>query len=1028
MYQHLPVPIPRSGWHLFFCALIIFTLTLTAAAQTGQSVSRSISGRITDAGSGEALPGVSLVQKGTTRGTTTDTEGRYRLDISGENPVLVVSFIGYTTEELAVGNRTQLDVTLAADLQTLSEVVVVGYGQQQKANLTGSVATVKTRELVQAPVANISNALVGRLPGLIAVQSTGEPGSDGSSLLIRGVSTFGSSSAPLIVIDGIPRPDYGFSQIDPNEIESISILKDAASAAVFGVRGANGVILVTTKRGKAGKTNLNFSARTDWQMPTRMPEYLDSYNMALLLNEAYRNEGKPELYSPQALEAFRTGSNPDVYPNTDWAKEALRSSAPQQQYNLSASGGTDKIRYFVSAGHLDQQGLLEKNRFKRYNLRSNIDANVTATTRVSLDISGRAEDRQYPYKDANQTFWFLNRNRPTAAAYYSNGLPGNYIGENPAEAPRHGYKKDMRYVFQGMASLVQQLPFVDGLSLKGVLAYDSQFRTYNQWNEPFSLYNYNATTDQYTALPTGPASLSQSFDQVTNLTTEAHVNYARTFGKHDVSALVLFTQTDTRFANLQAARANYTQTTLDQLFAGNDAFQTNTGGADQRARRGYVGRVNYAYGNRYFLEANFRYDGSENFPREKRWGFFPSFSAGWRISDEAFMRSTAKAIDFLKIRASWGRLGNDAIGRFKYLSTYSYSQGYVFGQNPQQVKGLRQGELPNQNITWEVATSSNIGLEGSLWKGRLGFELDYFYKRTSNILTKRNLAVPATLGAQLPFENAGIQDNRGVEAALTHQNQIGAVTINLRGNFTFVKNKVVFKDEPADKNPNIRETGRSLNQFFGYRATGLFQSQEEIDAAPKQTNSVKPGDIRYEDINGDGKIDAQDVVQIGRSTVPQVIYGFSADAQYKGLDLSLFFQGATRVNAYVDYEAAWAFYNSGKALKTHLDRWTADNPDASYPRLTTQPTANNTETSSYWLKDASYLRLKNLELGYTLPTALLEKARMSTLRVFVSGQNLLTFSPLKTLDPEGPGNSANSTRGGFYPQQKVYAVGINVGF
>jgi len=997
-------------------------------ALSGHVLAQTVSGRITASENSEPLPGVSVIVKGTTQGTTTNNEGRYTLTLSGANPTLVFSYIGYVREEIAVNGRRTIDLSLKADTKSISEVVVVGYGEKQKANLTGSVATVKTREIVQAPVANISNALVGRLPGLIAVQSNGEPGSDGSNLFIRGVSTFGSNSSPLVVIDGIPRPDYGFSQIDPNEIESISILKDAASAAVFGVRGANGVILVTTKRGKAGKTNLSFSARTDWQMPTRLPEYLDSYNMALLLNEGYRNEGKPELYSADALEAFRTGSNPDVYPNTDWAKVALRPSAPQQQYNISANGGTDKIRYFVSAGHLNQEGLLENNKFKRYNLRSNIDADVTSTTRLSLDLSGRIENRQYPNKDANQTFWFLNRNRPTSVAYYSNGLPGNYIGENPAEAPKHGYKKDVRNVFQSIATLTQQLPFLPGLSVKGVLAYDHQFRTYSSWFEPYSLYNYDATANKYTALPTGPASLNQTFDQVSNLTTEAHVNYAHTFGKHDVSGLFLFTQTDTRYSNLGATRSNYTQTTLDQLFAGNDAFQTNTGSADQRARRGFVGRVSYSYNNRYLFEGNFRYDGSENFPPATRWGFFPSFSAGWRISEEPFFQKALSTVDFLKIRGSWGQLGNDAIGRFKFLSTYYYDRGYVFGPDAQQVKGLRQGELPNQNITWEKATSSNVGLEGSLWKGKLGFEIDLFYKRTSDILTKRNLAVPATLGAQLPFENAGIQDNKGVEVTLSHQNRIGAVTYNLRGNLTFAQNKVVFKDEPADKNPNIRETGRSLNQFFGYRAIGLFQSEEEINAAPKQPNAVKPGDIRYEDVNGDGKIDSKDVVQIGRSPIPQLIYGFNAGAQYKGFDLSIFFQGAGRVNAYVDYEAAWAFYNSGKALVSHLDRWTPSNPDATYPRITTQPTANNTEFSSYWLKDASYLRLKNLELGYTLPAALSTKARISTLRVFVSGQNILTFDKLKVLDPEGPGNSANSTRGGFYPQQKVYAVGVNVGF
>lgn len=1007
-----------------------------------------VSGLVTDE-KAEGLPGVSIIEKGTTNGTTTDINGRYSLRVSGQNSVLIFSFIGFQTQEVAMNGGIVYDVSMVPDIRVLNEILVVGYGERQKENYTGSVSTVKTKEIVQAPVANISNALTGRLSGLISVQRGGEPGRDASNLLIRGVSTSGNNS-PLVVIDGIPRGD--FSQLDPNEIESLTLLKDPASAAVFGVRAANGVILITTKRGKQGKSELSFSVRTDWQRPTRLPKYLDSYGYASLFNAALRADGKAERFTPEELEAYRTGSDPDAYPNTDWVDETIGGWAPQQQYNISLSGGTEKIRYFLTGGHVNQKGLYANSAFQRYNFRSNIDADVTKTTRFSLDIGGRTELRESPSEAANQILYFALYAPPIWPAYFSNGLPGAFpTNRNQIErAKSGGYDNSTVNTLLTNAVITQQLPFIEGLSLKGVAAYDRVYETRKRWLTPYTVYTFDRATRNYVpqvGAGVNNITLNQGFLENSSLTLEAHLNYARTFRKHEVGALVLYSQNKYRANELFAGRVNFISPLLDELLAGPAAGATNNGNAFESGRKSLVGRLTYSFDGKYFLEGNFRYDGSTIFSPDARFGFFPSVSAGWKISEEGFMQNI-DMIDYFKFRGAYGVLGNDRIDAFRYLSTFRFGTGYPFGTGSGTLLGgIEPSALADPTSTWEEAESLNLGFDGSVFNGKLGFEFDWFYKRTSNILATPFLTIPQTLGIGLPTRNVRTVDNRGVEVALTHENTFGGsdqFKYFLRGNFTYASNELVFTGERPDINPNQAITGRRLNQFFGYRAIGLFQSQEEIDNAPKQPNPVKPGDIRYADVNGrdanggftgqpDGKVDGDDVVPIGRSNIPEIIYGISGGLQYRGFDFSFLFQGAGRVNTFITGELAWSFYNGAKALEEHTDYWTPENPDAKYPRLTENPAGNNIERSSYWLKDASYLRLKNVEIGYTLPKGLLSKVSISSARLFVSGQNLLTFDKLKLIDPEGPGDSGtnfggNSARGWFYPQQKVYAVGVNITF
>lgn len=1008
----------------------------------------AVNGIITN-DAGLPLSGATITEKGTSNATTSNATGNFSIEVSNAKAVLVISYVGYKSIELATSGKTNLIITLSLQNASLNDVVVIGYGSKKKVNYTGAVSTVNGKELVQAPVANISNSLTGRLSGLIAVQRNGEPGQDGSNLLIRGVSTTGDNS-PLVVIDGIPRGD--FSQMDPNEIETVTLLKDPASAAVFGVRAANGVILITTKRGKAGKSSLSFSVTTDWQKPTVLPKYMDAYNYAKLLNEGSINSGVTAPYSQADLDAYKNGTDPDGHPNSDWIKATLKDYAPQQQYNMSLSGGTDKVRYFLSLGHVNQDGLYSNSNFNRSNFRSNIDVDATNTTKISLDVSGRLENRNAPSEAANQLLYFALYAPPVFPAVFSNGLPGSFpSGRNPGERAKNGgYNKNTSNTLLTNLTITQQLPFLPGLSLKGIIAYDRNYVTNKLWRTPYSVYTYNNTTKEYIPISgdgINTTSLSEGFNQGSSVTMEAHLNYQHTFGKHEVSGLFLYTQNEGNYNYMSGSRDNFISTSIDQLFAGDDASQLITGGANVSGRQGYVGRLNYVYANKYLFEGNFRYDGSFNFAPGNKWGFFPSFSAGWKISEESFFRNSIKSVDYLKIRGSYGELGNDRIEPYRYLSSYVFAGGYPFGDAGSLAmnKGLSSTGIPDPNTTWETAKSVNIGFDGSMWNRKLTFEFDWFSKRTSDILGQRLLSVPATFGDILPLENLNIVDNKGIEFSLGYENKIlKNINYFVRGNFTYAHNEIVFQDEPESVNPNQRKTGRPINQFFGYQAIGLFNSQAEIDAAPKQQNAVKPGDIRYADISGrdangkltgkpDGKIDSDDITANGLTAIPQVIYGISGGLSYKGFDLSFLFQGATRVNAYVTGELAWPFYNGSKALEENADYWTPQNTNAKYPRITNVPTANNTVQSSYWLRDASYLRLKNLQIGYNLPKDLLSKVKISAARVFLSGQNLITFDKLGVTDPEGPGDSGtsfngNSSKGWYYPQQKVLAIGINVTF
>lgn len=983
----------------------------------------AISGTVID-NSGQPIPGASIIVKGTTTGTSTDFDGNFTINASPAN-VLLVSYIGYAPQEISVGSQKTINITLQEDVAKLDEVVVLGYGTQKRSDISGSVSEIAQKEIAKNPTPNLSNALVGQTSGIIATQRSGEPGRDGSNIFIRGIGTTGDAS-PIYVIDGIVRTARDFSQLNSNEIESFSILKDAASSAVFGMRAGNGVVLVTTKRGKEGKMQIEFSSSLGVQERTRDPEYLGSYEYSMLYNEALMNQGQEPIYSDEDLQKFKDGSNPDTHPDADWYS-VLNKTALVKTHNISATGGSEKIRYATSFGFLDQNGIIPADNFKRYNFRSNIDADVTNTTKLSFDISGR--DEKINSIGNPEVFRWLTSTAPNKTPIqwsngdYSSGPAYLTLSEN-------GYRKEGNQVFKGRIQIEQQLP-VEGLSLKAIASYDKTITDKKNWSFikiPFSTRSSDGTFVEQPSGADAASSLYQDHNDYQSVTLQTHLNYTRTFGKSDISGLLLYTQTKESWNFLSAFRDSYTLA-IDEIDFGGTANRNNRGYSGTSGRQGVVGRLNWSYNDKYILEGSFRTDGSEQFAPGKRWGFFPSGSAAYVISKEPFLENSS-TIDLLKLRGSYGVLGNDRIGgqRFLYLQSYNVNGTAVFGNGDVQ-QAILEGNLANPDVTWETVKKLNLGLDAILWKGLLSVNVDVFSDKRSDILGSRNLTVPGLLGVGLPVENLAKVNNKGFEIELGHRNRISdALRYTMNANFTFAKNKIVYIDEPETDNANIRRTGLPLGTQFGLRSLGLFQTQEEVDNAPTHFADTAPGDIRYADINGpdgvpDGKIDDFDREAIGVSNTPQIIFGYRGNLEYKNFEFSFLFQGATKVNQYYSGEAAWPFFlGTSGAYKANLDRWTPTNTDASEPRVLIEAT-NNHRGSSFWLRDASYLRLKNVELAYNVPVQNFTNNFIQGIRLYVNANNVATWSKIKNFDPEN-----SQDRGWGYPQLRIWNVGLNVKF
>ncbi|WP_316814549.1 TonB-dependent receptor [Pedobacter nyackensis] len=1015
----LLINLPFS-WTLKDRTIVIRNKEPGALKPTIVAVQTEIKGTVKDK-DGKPVPGVTITVAGTSRATSTDGDGHYVIKASiGET--LRFKGIGFANLEIKVENKTIIDMVMQESQEKLDEVVVLGFGQsQKKIAQTGSLASISTKELKQSPVANVTNALAGRLPGLIAVQRSGEPGYDNSDLFIRGRSTFNNNS-PLLTIDGVQKDYSAINLLDVNEIENITILKDASATALYGVKGANGVIIITTRRGKIGEPAIQATVQTAMQDPTRLPQILDAYNYALLSNEAYKNDNPTGIltpYSEIALEAYRTGINPLKYPNVNWMKEALKTSALTTA-NVNISGGTIKTRYFVNLGYTGQDGIYKSEKqpkydpnvnFNRYNFRSNVDIDFDEDLSVSLNLFGAIENSSYPRSTASELFDMLMKVTPNA---FPVKYPTGFYAQKPGLLNpfywlnTQGYSQNFNSSLSGMVSVTRKLNFItEGLSLKGNYSFDGYFRNRfsRSKSERTALYlgtgDYNDLNSYtYTGEDIPLSAPSSSFSQNRDIWMDVSLNYARNFGDHAFTGLLL---------------ANKTQKVL--------------GGEIPYVSQGLVSRVTYNYKNKYFAEFNAGFNGTDNFAKGKRYGFFPAFSAGWMLSEEAFLKNVS-AINLLKLRGSYGLTGNDRLNgrRWLFISEFNDFSGYSFGEPLSWTSGVGEGAIANPAVSWEIARKSNLGFELKLWESLFGLNLDLYYEKRNDILITRG-SVPTVIGipgGKLAPVNFGSTENKGFELELNHRHHIGAINYFFRGNVSFSRNKIIFMDEEPKPFPYLSLTGHPLGQYFGLTALGFFKDETEIANSPQQFGQVLPGDIKYRDLNGDNIVDQNDAGPIGKSDLPEVFYGLSAGLNWKNFDFSCLFQGASGFNVMLSDQAAYEFVEGRNVLEEHLGRWTQETANqATYPRLHYGFNNNNHRPSSFFLKDASYIRLKNAELGYTFKNVQVTKRKsFSSIRIYTNGMNLFTWDKIGgSYDPEMRSGSGNN-----YPQQRIYNFGASVTF
>lgn len=1007
---------------LLFVCCALFSFGAASAQNT-------ISGRITSATDHSPIPGISVLVKGTSTGAISNKDGEYSIKATGD-AVLIFSSVAYEQKEVPVNHQQKINVELQESSKGLGEVVVVGYGTQKRVNVTGSISTVSGKELSQTPVANLTNALAGRLSGVIGTNGNGRPGK-GSTLEIRGASTLNNNS-PLVVVDGIAQND--FADVNPNDIESISILKDASSAAIYGARAANGVFLITTKRGALGQPSITYAGSFGLQRPTQYPELMSAFDYATIKNLVLKNSGvpanDPSLYTAEQLNNFKQGIG-----TVDWYKETFKKNSPQTQHNLSINGGTDAIRYFASLGYVDQDGMYDKINFKRYNFRTNVDARISRTLNVGLNLEGSERFDNTAGYDANTIFnEVIQTAKIFPGAYWPDGKPVNTAGAHPVEMIRSsGYSAYQNNFFTGTFFFNQKLSFLEGLSLKGTYSITKRYNYVKWFQTPYASYDEdgqgNVTNKKVNG---GNTSLDEYYTQGQASTTNLSLGYAKNFDKHDVSALILAEQFSDEGNTFNAHKEDFSTNLKDQLYASGPLNQSSTGnGILNDFRRSLVGRVNYAYSGRYLFEASFRYDGSYRFPKGKRFGLFPAASIGWRISDEPFFKNSAalKFIDNLKLRASKGVIGNDRVDAFQFQDAYSINanSGPIIGGVAQPL--VNYGVDPNPNITWERQENNNIGFESSFFNSKLGLEVDYFFRTTKDILWSRTRSIPETFGRGLPSDNYAMVKSNGIELTLNHQHHLGTLEYNIRLIGSFARNKVTRIDDPANALAYQKQLGRPLGYVSGFQALGIFQSQEEADnwyGGYEFGQKAIAGDIKYEDVDKDGAITNNDQkVLTNNSTKPAVTFGFQGGLKWKGFDANFLIQGAAKRTLLLTGYARQAFRSGGATgtFQYMTDSWSPDNKDAKYPIAALSTRSINDRTSDVWLRDAAYARLKSVSLGYTFKNTFLNKYNIKNLRVYVSGYNLLTWSQIKEFDPE-----AETGSGSYYPQQKEVNMGVNFSF
>lgn len=995
-----------------------------------------VNGVVTD-GKGDPIIGANVIVKGTTNGTITDVNGQFSLEVP-LGTTLQISYIGFLMQDVLVKD-TNVEITLLEDTQKLDEVVVVGYGTQKKLTLTGSVTAINSDDILTTKNENVKNMLSGKIPGVRVVQKSSEPGSFNSSFQIRGLGD------PLIIVDGVPRDNM--DRMDPNEIESISVLKDA-SAAIYGVRAANGVVLITTKKGKSGKFELDYNGSVGWQQATGLPKSCDAVEYMTLMNEDAINNGRAPMYSDSDFEPYLNGTKQ----STDWAGCAVNNFAPQTQHSFSANGQTEKINYFVNFGYLKQEGYWKSGDldYERFNVRSNVSAKLTKDLKAEVLLSAMKDTKNAPYTDPiwiYKSFWTQVPTWPLYANDNPNYLYSAADADHPlaiTDSDISGYKKNNTKTFESTFNLEYNIPFIQGLKAKASYSYDYTMWENKEFEKEFSLFTYDTTTGTYSETVTqSPSSLKRSFEEKESTLLQLSLNYSRIFNEvHNVGALVLYEENTQRMDNFYAKRY-FDMDAVDELFAGNSENQEgnmNSGNLWKNANKGWVGRVNYDYASKYIAEFSFRLDGSSKFASGHQWGFFPAGSIGWRVSEESFMKDN-KSLDFinnLKIRASYGKMGDDSSSSYQFLTGFDYpSGGYVFDGTYVNALGVRG--MSNPNITWFTSKMLNVGVDADMWNGMLGFSVDYFTRKREGLLATRSSSLPGTVGASLPQENLEGDMTKGFEFSISHYNKIQDFSYYFTGNISYTRTHWTYKEISTRGNSyrNWRDnyTNRYNDLWWGYSYLGQFQSYDEVYNSPimdsKGNSTARPGDYAYEDWNGDGVIDDYDIHPIATSGDPKINFGFTIGGEWKGIDLTMLFQGAAMSNVKYIEQLERPLYWDRNGLEMFMDRWhlsDMNDPEsewiAGYYPSTNSGETMNYEDSERSIQNAAYLRLKSLELGYTFPKRWLANVGIQKLRLYFNAYNLFTLTGVKYLDPEHPSDSY----GYLYPLSKTYNLGVNVTF
>lgn len=1028
-------------------SICILLLTLPALAQ--QPAGPVISGTVTEGA--QPLIGVSVFEKDNpSNGVATDEKGRYSLTLKGKMRILVFSYVGYLKREIPAAQASGT-VVLSPDVKGMEDVVVIGYATPKKPTVTGAVSSISGAQIRQSPSASLQNALAGRLPGLFTQQRGGQPGKDGAVFSIRGNSSYNttdnnSANNPLIIVDDIEFSYEQVSQLDPNEIESISILKDASTTAVYGIRGANGVMVITTRRGKSGRPMLTVRNETGALTPTRPPRMNDGYTTLRLLRESETTSLRdpavnyPQFFANNNLDYYKDNSDPYMHPYVDWWDVLMKDYSMQNRTNFDISGGSNQIKYFISLGYLTQGGIFQnfsKNEgyngnhfYNRYNFRSNIDIDPTKDLHIRVDLSGRFgtinEPNDKAFTGGGTTFQYLWNGELSSFGYPVYNQDGSFGGVlnsggtklNPVAVLQYsGYKRSFENNFNVVTSANQKLDFITkGLSanLLVSLASDYSFeRSLTRANNEILTYYYDQVDQSYKPVVNnlyrmGRLSAGGGYrGSARKLNLQATLNYARSFNKHNVSGLVLFNQI----------------TNTSNTFSSPDVVA-----GIPNNFRGFTGRISYNYNTKYLVDFNAGYNGSDRFASGKKYGLFPAIGLGWNISEEKFFKENITFIDAFKIRGSYGLVGSDKIGAYKYLyeQIYNTGKGYNFGENSTNIGGIVEGDLGNNQVTWEKERKTDIGVDIKMFNGKIGIVADYFDNYRYDILSTRG-TVPLAIGVGLPPMNIGRVSNKGYEVEVEYNNRSHKLQYFVKGQVSFAKNKILYMDEANARYPWMAQTGKSIGQAFGYKYIGMFEDIEDLYKSPKLVTSVPmqnlfPGALKFADLNGDGIIDDNDKQAMGVN-LPRYTAGFSFGFSYKGFDFSTLFQGAFDYMINISRGSLAYSRPERQSVPFNLGRWTPWGTDAVYPALNDKNASS--QPSTFWYRKGDYVRWKNVELGYSVPASLLKRKLLKSIRIYANGYNMaLVYTGLPVaIDPE----SAMSSSIGEYPQQRIYNVGVQVG-